>query len=72
MDLQVAQYVQNSEGDYWAFDCIDTDSNGNFSTVLEWESAVHNETSFLMISVTPDDHCYAYDGWWTSVVIELV
>ena len=72
MDLQVAQYVQNSEGDYWAFDCIDTDSNGNFSTVLEWESTVHNETSFLMISVTPDDSCQAYDGWWTSVVIELV
>ena len=72
MDLQVAQYVQNSEGNYWAYDCINTDSNGNFSTVLEWESAVHNETSFLMISVTPDDHCYAYDGWWTSVVIELV
>ena len=72
MDLQVAQYVQNSEGDYWALDCIDTDSNGNFSTVLEWESTVHNETSFLMISVTPDDSCQAYDGWWTSVVIELV
>ena len=72
MDLQVAQYVQNSEGDYWAFDCIDTDSNGNFSTVLEWESTVHNETSFLMISVTPDDSCQVYDGWWTSVVIELV
>ncbi len=72
MDLQVAQYVQNSEGNYWAYDCIDTDSNGNFSTVLEWESTVHNETSFLMISVTPDDDCQAYDGWWTSVVIELV
>ena len=72
MDLQVAQYVQNSEGNYWAYDCIDTDSNGNFSTVLEWESTVHNETSFLMISVTPDDDCQTYDGWWTSVVIELV
>jgi murein DD-endopeptidase MepM/ murein hydrolase activator NlpD len=72
MDLQVAQYVHNSEGNYWAYDCIDTDSNGNFSTVLEWDSTVHNETSFLMISVTPDDYCQAYDGWWTSVVIELV
>ena len=72
MDLQVAQYVQSSAGNYWSYSCIDTSSTGSFSTVLEWDSSVHGEWSYLMISVTPDGDCYAYDSWWTSIGITMV
>ena len=71
MDLQVAQYVQSSAGNYWSYSCIDTSSTGSFSTVLEWDSSVHGEWSYLMISVTPDGDCYAYDSWWTSIGITM-
>jgi len=73
MDIQVAQYVQYAnETSEWIYDCIDTNVNGNFSTILEWESNVYGDWSYLMISVTPDDICYAYDGWWTSIGITMI
>jgi len=72
MDLQVAQYVESSAGNYWSYSCIDTSSTGSFSTILEWDSSVHGEWSYLMMSVTPDGDCYAYDSWWTSIGITMV
>jgi hypothetical protein len=70
MDLQIAQFISSSET--WSYTCVDTSNTGYFSTILEWESSIYGEWSYLMISATADDDCYAYDGWWTSIGITMI
>lgn len=65
--------ARNTITNEWIYNCVNTDASGRFSGTVSWTPANALDFSYFMATVAEDTAmgCSSYQGWYSSVRIEL-